>query len=154
MKKILQLCMILSVILFACQKDDVITPKVISTQDLLVEKKWYLKAILINPAFMGMTNLYDSLIPCQKDDIITYRMNGKKEIDNGVLKCYASNPQVDSATLWKLHDSELITTLDIGSRILIDTFSIELINDKNLNLGISYKYGKEMYRYLYKYESK
>lgn len=154
MKKTLQLCMILSTLFVACQKENVVTTDVKTTKELLIEKKWYLKAILITPSFMGMSNLYDSLIPCQKDDIITYRSSGKKEVDNGILKCYASNPQIDSATLWKLQNTKLITTLDIGSQILRDTFNIELIDNKNLNLGISFKYGKDMYKYLYKYESK
>lgn len=138
-------------IFVACKPDN--THEVKSTKDLLVEKKWYLKAILVSPAFMGMTNLYDSLIPCQKDDIFNYRLNGKLEIDNGMLKCYSNNPQIDSATLWKLIDNKLITALDIGSQILRDTSMIELIDNKNLHLGISVKYGKDSYKYLYKYET-
>jgi hypothetical protein len=47
-----------------------------------------------------------------------------------------------------------MTTLDIGSQILRDTLNIELIDQKNLHLGISFKYGKDTYKYLYKYESK
>jgi hypothetical protein len=61
---------------------------------------------------------------------------------------------LDSATLWKLADNKIITTLDIGSQILKDTLNIELIDQKNLHLGISSKFGKDTYRYLYKYESK
>ena len=152
MKKTIYLCMILTTLFVACEKENQEVPK--STRELLVEKKWYQTAILVNPAFMGMTNLYDSLIPCQKDDIFTYRNNGNYEIDNGILKCYASNPQIDSATTWKLQDNKLITTLDIGSQILRDTLTIELIDNKNLHLGISFKYGKETYKYLYKYETR
>ena len=152
MKKAIYLCVILTTLFVACKKESQEAPK--STRELLVEKKWYKTAILVNPAFMGMTNLYDSLIPCQKDDIFTYRNNGKYEIDNGILKCYASSPQIDSATTWKLQDNKLITTLDIGSQILRDTFTIELIDGKNLHLGISSKYGKDMYKYIYKYETR
>ncbi len=153
MKKTIYLCLILSTLFVACEKEN--NPEVAkSTRELLVEKKWFKTAILVNPAFMGMTNLYDSLIPCQKDDIFTYRNNGKYEIDNGILKCYASNPQIDSvSTTWKLQDNKLIKSLDIGSQILRDTFTIELIDQKNLHLGISFKYGKDTYKYLYKYEN-
>ncbi len=153
MKKTIYLCLILSMLFVACEKEN--NPEVAkSTRELLVEKKWYKTAILVNPAFMGMTNLYDSLIPCQKDDIFTYRNNGKYEIDNGILKCYASNPQIDSvSTTWKLQDNKLIKSLDIGSQILRDTFTIELIDQKNLHLGISFKYGEDTYKYLYKYEN-
>ncbi len=152
MKKAIYLCMILTTLFVACEKEKQEAPK--STRELLVEKKWYQKAILVNPAYLGMTNLYDSLIPCQKDDIFTYRNNGNYEIDNGILKCYANSPQIDSATLWKLQDNKLIQYLDIGSQILRDTFTIELIDEKNLHLGISFKYGKETYKYLYKYETR
>ncbi len=144
--------MILTTLFVACEKEKQEAPK--STRELLVEKKWYQKAILVNPAYLGMTNLYDSLIPCQKDDIFTYRNNGNYEIDNGILKCYANSPQIDSATLWKLQDNKLIQYLDIGSQILRDTFTIELIDEKNLHLGISFKSGKATYKYLYKYETK
>jgi hypothetical protein len=137
----------------ACKKEKVVFPNEKTIEELLIEKKWYLKAIMVTPSFMGMNNLYDSLIPCQKDDVIIYRRNGKKEVDNGILKCYSSNPQIDSATLWKLQDSKLITVLNIGSRILRDTFNIELIDSKQLNLKISLKYGKDTYNYLYKYEN-
>lgn len=152
MKKTIYLCLILSMLFVACEKEN--NPEVAkSTRELLVEKKWYLKAILVSPALMGMTNLYDSLIPCQKDDIFTYRNSGKQEIDNGPLKCYSNSPQIDSATLWKLADNKIMTTLDIGSQILRDTLNIELIDQKNLHLGISFKYGKDTYKYLYKYEN-
>ena len=153
MKKTIYLCLILSTLFVACEKEN--NPEVAkSTRELLVEKKWYLKAILVTPALMGMTNLYDSLIPCQKDDIFTYRNSGKQEVDNGPLKRYSNSPQIDSATLWKLADNKIMTTLDIGSQILRDTLNIELIDQKNLHLGISSKFGKDTYRYLYKYESK
>ncbi len=152
MKKAIYLCMILTTLFVACEKEKQEAPK--STRELLVEKKWYQKAILVNPAYLGMTNLYDSLIPCQKDDIFTYRNNGNYEIDNGILKCSPSSPQIDSATMWKLQDNKLITTLDNGSWVFTDTFNIELIDEKNLHLGISFKYGKETYKYLYKYETK
>ena len=152
MKKAIYLCMILTTLFVACEKEKQEVSK--STRELLVEKKWYQKAILVNPAFMGMTNLYDSLIPCQKDDIFTYRNNGNYEIDNGILKCSPSSPQIDSATMWKLQDNKLITTLDNGSWVFTDTFNIELIDEKNLHLGISFKYGKDTYKYLYKYETK
>ena len=152
MKKAIYLCMILTTLFVACEKEKQEAPK--STRELLVEKKWYKTAILVNPAFMGMTNLYDSLIPCQKDDIFTYRNNGNYEIDNGILKCSPSSPQIDSATMWKLQDNKLITTLDNGSWVFTDTFNIELIDEKNLHLGISFKYGKDTYKYLYKYETK
>ncbi len=152
MKKAIYLCMILTTLFVACEKEKQEVSK--STRELLVEKKWYQKAILVNPAFMGMTNLFDSLIPCQKDDIFTYRNNGNYEIDNGILKCSPSSPQIDSATTWKLQDNKVITSLDIGSQIIRDTLTIELIDEKNLHLGISFKYGKDTYKYLYKYETK
>ena len=152
MKKAIYLCMILTTLFVACEKEKQEAPK--STRELLVEKKWYQKAILVNPAFMGMTNLYDSLIPCQKDDIFIYRNNGNYEIDNALLKCNTRDPQIDSATKWKLQDNKVITSLDIGSQIIRDTLTIELIDEKNLHLGISFKYGKDTYKYLYKYETK
>ena len=152
MKKTIYLCMILTTLFVACEKEKQEAPK--STRELLVEKKWYLKAILITPALMGMSNQYDSLRPCEKDDILTYRNTGKQEIDGGLLKCSPSSPQIDSATTWKLQDNKLITTLDIGSQIFRDTLNIELIDTKYLNLGISFKFGKDTYKYLYKYETK
>lgn len=151
MKKAIYLCLILTALFVACEKEKQEVPK--STRELLVEKKWYQKAILVNPAFMGITNLYDSLIPCQKDDIFTYRNSGKMEIDNALLKCNTHDPQIDSATTWKLQDNKLIRSLDIGSQILRDTLTIELIDEKNLHLGISFKYGKDTYKYLYKYDT-
>jgi hypothetical protein len=143
--------MILTTLFVACKKENQEVPK--STRELLVERKWYLKAILITPAFMGMSNQYDSLRPCEKDDILTYRNSGKQEIDFGLLKCSSSSPQLDTSTTWKLQDNKLILSLDIGSQILSDTLNIELIDNKNLDLGISLKYGKDTYKYLYKYES-
>ena len=88
MKKTIYLCLILLTLFVACEKEN--NPEIAkSTRELLVEKKWYLKAILVTPALMGMTNLYDSLIPCQKDDIFTYRNSGKQEVDNGPLNATA-----------------------------------------------------------------
>lgn len=78
MKKAIYLCMILTTLFVACEKENQEVSK--STRELLVEKKWYQTAILINPPLMGMSNQFDSLIPCQKDDIFTYRNSGKMEI--------------------------------------------------------------------------
>jgi hypothetical protein len=152
MKKTLQFCVMMSTLIVACKKEGNSTV-VKSTKELLTEKKWYLKAILITPALMGMSNQYDSLRPCDKDDIVSYRNNGKMEIDNGVLKCSVNGPQIDSSILWQLQDNKLITILDVGSQVIRDTFDVELIDAKYLNLGITFKYGKDKYKYLYKYEN-
>jgi len=92
---------------------------------------------------MGMNNQYDSLRPCDKDYIVTYRNSGKMQIDDGVLKCSSNSQQTDSTILWKLQDSKLNTNLNIGSRIIRDTYNIELLDNKNRNLGISFNNGKD-----------
>lgn len=152
MKKTIYLCATLATIFIACQKED--QPAAKSTRELLIEKKWYLKAINVTPALMGTTNLYDSLIPCQKDDIFTYRSSGKQEIDEGPLKCSPSKPQIDSATTWKIENNKLITLIDLGSQIFSDTQNIVSIDEKNLQLGATFKFGKDSYYYLYKYETR
>lgn len=151
MKKTLHFSIVLATMFVACKKD--VNPTVVKSQkELLVENKWYLKAILITPPLMGMSNQFDSLRPCEKDDTTTYRTVGKVEIDNGLLKCSPSSSQIDSSTGWKLQDNNLITIMDFGTQIFRDTFNIELLDDKYLNLGISYKFGKVNYKYVYKYE--
>ncbi len=152
MKKTIYLCATLATLFIACQKEN--QPVTKSTRELLIEKKWYLKAITVTPALMGMTNLYDSLIPCQKDDIFTYRSTGKQEIDEGPLKCSTNKPQIDTSTTWKLENNKLITAITFGTQIFRDTMNVVAIDDRNLELGASYKFGNDLYNYLYKYETR
>ncbi len=153
MKKILLACVLLATIFIACKKDE--TPAQKSIRELLIEKKWYQTAILIDPPYRGMSNMYDSLIPCQKDDIFTYKSNGIQEKDEGPTKCFSQWPQIDTSVSWKLNNSKLIQSFDIGaSQQHHDTMDIELLTEKNLHLGITFKLGNTNYRYLYKYETR
>lgn len=153
MKKTILASMMVTAIFYACKKDE--TPAAKTTRELLIEKKWHKTAILVDPPFNGITNLYDSLIPCQKDDIFTYKSNGIQEKDEGPSKCFSQWPQIDTAVSWKLDNGKLIQSFDIGApQKHSDTFEIELLNENTLHLGITFKYGKTYYRYLYKYETR
>lgn len=153
MKKIILASVLLTAIFIACKKDE--TPVAKTTRELLIEKKWYQTAILIDPPYLGISNMFDSLIPCQKDDIFTYKSNGIHEKDEGPTKCFSHWPQIDTSVTWKLDNGKLIQSFDIGApQKHSDTMDIELLNEKTLHLGITFKFGKTLHRYLYKYETR
>lgn len=136
------------------KKDDVKKEEKPTTKDLLVNKKWYTTAVTISPAYMGITDMFKDLVPCQKDDSFTYKENGIKEIDNGALKCNQNDPQINNKTEWTINGNQLIHKYINGTQILRDTSNIRYIDNKKMELFFIQKINKEAYTLNYIYETK
>ena len=102
---------------------------------------------------MGITNFYDELFPCYKDDTLIYQTNGIRDQNNGALKCNQNDPQIDSKTTWTINGNQLVTNLDIGTQILRDTLNIISISNKRVEMEYIQKINKISYTYLYVYEN-
>jgi hypothetical protein len=83
----------------SCKKDkDVATVK--TKAELLTTGNWKYTACIISPSYdyygdgNSVTNIFDILKPCEKDDFETFKTNGIWEYNEGPTKCDQSSPQV------------------------------------------------------------
>ena len=148
MKKIILLILGLICLIFSCEKEEQIEA---STYEMLTKNQWQLDAIFVKPNFFGSDNIYDSLVDCKKDDIVYFNSNGKQEVFANLIKCYPSEPDIDSAISWKLVDNIIITSFQDGSKVFTDTLNIISLNEKQLQLKIFNKVLNVNYEFVYQY---
>ena len=103
----------------ACQKEDstqnVAPGKPAPTkEEMLTAKTWGLSAMTCDPSYMGKTDIYDMMDPCEQDNTLTFATGSSKvlTVDEGNQVC--SGNQQQSTTSWYLDAAG--TTLTINSQ--------------------------------------
>jgi len=109
---------ILSFIIFvSCHKDRDSNPAKTKTE-LLTAGTWKYTAATINPAYdyygdgTTVTNIFEIMKTCEKDDFETYKANGIWEYREGPTECDPTDPQ-DFSLPWSFTANE--TKLLVGS---------------------------------------
>ncbi len=96
-------------LLVSCSKDNDI-----SNAELIVND-WRITARTVDPpiAFGGtmVSDLYAQAESCYKDDIISFKSDGKYTVEEGLTKCDDSDPQVSEVGTWQLNSDETILVL-------------------------------------------
>jgi len=102
----------------SCKKDKDDSSTVKTKTELLTVGNWKYTACIISPAYdyygdgNPVTNIFNILKPCEKDDFETYKTNGTWEYNEGPTKCDQSFPQIFSEA-WRFTADE--TRLFIGT---------------------------------------
>jgi|LauGreDrversion4_2_1035121.scaffolds.fasta_scaffold494643_1 hypothetical protein len=144
---------VIGILLSACEKDKPTPVK--SNFEILTSHKWSMTSWTSDPAYMGMSDLYAEMAPCQKDDIQSYQKNGVIMLDLGTLKCFPTESQVDTSTRWKLNGNQIISELKIsGSQVKTDTMELITLNDQKLEYFYTQKINNKTYKFTYGYSPK
>jgi hypothetical protein len=114
--------------LFACHKKDT----TVSRSELLTSGSWKLSAAVSDNDGNGTyeTDDYAGFPSCAKDDIYTFKSNGKFSIDEGPTKCDPGDPQIDEID-WQLTDSDktLLIDSDPYSIVQLDNQTFKIKED-------------------------
>jgi hypothetical protein len=122
MKQIIQIVglpLLVAITAFCCKKnedngDGASKPK----KEFLTTGSWKYIGAIISPAYdyygdgTPVTNIFDIMKTCEKDDFETYKTNGTWEYNEGPTKCDPSYPQVFTMP-WNLAANE--TKLLVGT---------------------------------------
>jgi hypothetical protein len=142
-------------VLFSACEDKNPTAPTRTNFDIISSHKWTLTSWTVDPAINGLTDLFADQAPCQKDDIQTFNKNGLLEIDRGVTKCFAGEPQVDTSTRWKIEGNSVIMEFKISStQIVRDTCELITLTDQKLEYYSSEKMNNKIYKYKWGYTPK
>lgn len=103
----------------ACQKEDS-TPQQNATttkptptkEEMLAAKTWILSGMTCDPAYMGKTDLYDMMEPCEQDNTLKFATGTSKvlTIDEGSKICSGNDQQY--TTSWNLDAAGSILTIN------------------------------------------
>jgi len=81
--------------------------------DLFTERNFKIIAATIVPMLSGISDLYANWDPCSKDDIYRFEKSGILSLDQGLLKCFATDPQTTNGN-WVLSNSDKQFTMVIN----------------------------------------
>src|SRR6478672_4599630 len=99
------------IIAISCQKDKDNHNTVKTKTELLTTGTWKYIGAIISPAYdyygdgTPVTNIFDIMKACEKDDFEIYKTSGTWEYNEGPTKCDPSYPQVFSLP-WSFADNE------------------------------------------------
>lgn len=104
----------------ACQKKDSADQNVApskpapTSEEILTGKTWVLSAMTCDPAYMGKTDIYSMMEPCEKDNTLKFSSGSGKTltIDEGSNVCSGQDQQ--SSTSWNVDAAG--STLTINSQ--------------------------------------
>lgn len=99
----------------SCKKEET----TLSKKEMLTAKSWQLSSIKEN----GVTDVLDD---CDKDNILTFLLNGTYTFDPNVIKCDLKS-EIESGT-WSLSSDEKFLTLDDGTQMaIVELSKIKLV---------------------------
>jgi hypothetical protein len=144
MKKLIILTLVISGTFSACKKKDETTPASKSKTELITAHYWKLSAFTVNPPIdvggTQVTDVYDQLEACTKDDLIKFNTDKTYIEDEGATKCDPSDPQTYTST-WNFNSTETIVTVDGSDMTIVNLSDNELkCTFKELYDGINYTY--------------
>ena len=119
------------VLVFSCKKDPVSK----SNTDLLTKGNW--KQINAESGTDGVyKSVWNSYDPCDKDDLVTFKVNQTFQIAAGATKCNPGDPDITDSGTWQFNANE--TQLVIDSQ----TGTIENLDENNLVLTFDFGGGE------------
>lgn len=122
--------------LASCKKDEEVKTK---TQ-LLTAKAWKLTALTVDPAIVNpitqttITDAYAQRLPCENDDLTTFKDNNTAILDEGPSKCSSTDPQTETVN-WSFNSTETIITLDGLDYQLIELTESKMVAKYTENFG-------------------
>lgn len=120
MKKLLCSSTTILIILFfaACSKKDS-NNKPPTKIDFLTTGNWKLTAVMADEDGDGTyeTNSFAEFESCYTDNTLTFKTNGKLQLDEGTSKCAASDPQ-SMETDWQLTNNETTLVIHLDSWLI------------------------------------
>lgn len=148
MKNIKLVALFLMIFLAACsKKDDTIANNSKTPMELITNGKWYISAytssvpIDWNGNGVLITNLFETLEACEKDDYLVFKSNLELIFNEGATKCNVNNSQEYMVT-WKFQNNEKEIEIDGGEPYTIVelTATSLVIKEKNPSMynGVSY----------------
>jgi hypothetical protein len=145
------------IVLFSgCSKDDD-PPK--TNTELITGKKFFLRGWTIDPpiSFGGNTisNLYQNVDACEKDNFRIYDQDGSVVFDDGEIKCEAGTPQTETGS-WAFANEETILTITYANGLSED-FKIEALTADRLEVSVDFVddlgSGSKTYTYTFTYRT-
>ena len=137
---------ITSAVIISCTKNDDTTP--VTNFTYISQRPWILKNEWAKAAIDSPWKVIDTALPvCYRDNITTFSSNNRFTVDEGKIKCDTTKyaPQILLSGTWSLQNNQ--TTLVTGSSTGSQTFTIEYLNDTQLQL--SYQDATGFYRELF-----
>lgn len=149
-KQILSAFAIVSVIAAACNISS--NKGEGSVRELLMnENGWVLKSSFAETPDGVMTDVFNNLEDCDKDDIEYYRAEGVAVYDEGPLLCDSGAQQL-FYDRWELLDDNKTLIIIFEGIDLRDTYNIISITEKELKMTSRDRIKGELYTYTDKYE--
>jgi len=134
-----------TLILDGCKKKDDDDP---TRMELFTNKNWKTTAWTSDPAIningVLVTNVYNQLAACVKDDLDRFATNGIYTFDEGASKCNVNDPQTVSGT-WAFNSNQTIVTVTVGGNSI--SYNIESIGENTMKANRVYNDGTNNYTY-------
>jgi hypothetical protein len=101
---------LLTTIIFSCEKE-----KDLTKTEIITQKPWKLTAKTINPAIdypgIGIISDFFALYnDCSKDDIWVFKSTGSYTMEEGATKCNTTDPTVWDMGTWTFNSDETVLT--------------------------------------------
>lgn len=151
MRKLLIISVLLS---FSCKKKE-IEPvkkeeeKKLTQSELLVKQPWKLVDKMVSP---GDSSIYKDIAACDKDNFYEYTKANIFILNEGAIKCFAGNPQIDSTSNWRFSNDSLFIRYNISpTDSFIEKYKIITLDENQLLLKSMQKVGAKTYIYETKY---
>jgi len=121
------------ILVSSCQKDKDNDHTTKTKTELLTAGTWKYTGAIISPVYdyygdgVLVTNIFDIMKDCEKDDFEIYKTNGTWEYNEGATKCDPSYPQIFSLP-WKFADNEtkLILGTDENAILVLTATTLKL----------------------------
>lgn len=145
-----------TVIFTNCKKDEkdpeptpAPAPALTNTQKL-TGKNFKLTASTVDPAYNNgttlVTNWYNQLEACVKDDLLNFNANGTFTSDEGASKCDSDDPQTTSGT-WLWSTDEKILTVKVSGQTT--GTSLNVVQNDGTTLKVTYEYEEDNTKYTF-----
>ena len=129
-----------SMVLTSCSKDDNDSPQVVAKTkiELITSAPWTLTKAVYSPDYNGVTDVYQFMEDCDKDNTMKFNTDKTVVLDEGAVKCDADDPQTENGT-WAFSSDE--TKIVAGDNELeISTLTETMLEVKmpTVEAGVTY----------------
>ena len=136
-----------AIIFNGCKKKDDPEP---TKTELLTGKNWKVTALTSDPAVdingVLVTNVYNQMDQCSKDDLDRFESNGIYKFDEGLTKCNVNDPQTVTGT-WSFNSNQTIITVTVNGNT--SSFNVESIGESTMKANTVYNDGANNYTWSY-----
>jgi len=138
-----------AVMLGGCKKKDDPEP---TRSELFTNKNWRVTAWTSDPAIsingVLVTNVFNQMDPCSKDDLFRFNSNGVYTFDEGASKCNTNDPQTTTGT-WSFNsDQTIVSVTEAGGTT---SYNIESVSESTLKANTVFNDGNNNYTWSFTY---